>query len=119
MTFAVFAISILSGALLTAQVQPPPIGIPVPPLGAGPFVLDTAEQHKIRVTVVTKGLVHPWSLAFLPDGGMLVTERPGRVRLIRDGVLDPKPLSAVPAVRTQPGHQHAAILAFFDRQLKK
>ena len=51
------------------------IGVPVPPLGAGPFVLDTAEQHKIRVTIVTKGLVHPWSLAFLPDGDKVVTER--------------------------------------------
>ncbi len=70
-------------------------------MGAGPFVLDTAEQHKIRVTVVTKGLVHPWSLAFLPDGSMLVTERPGRLRIIRDGILDPKPISGVPAVRTQ------------------
>jgi glucose/arabinose dehydrogenase len=44
-----------------------PIGVPVTPLGDGPFVFDTAEQHKIRVTVVTKGLVHPWSLAFLRE----------------------------------------------------
>ena len=51
------------------------IGVPVPPLGAGPFVFDTAEQHKIRVSVVTRGLSHPWAIAFLPDGGMLVTER--------------------------------------------
>jgi glucose/arabinose dehydrogenase len=87
-------------ALFAVQAQEPPIGVPVPPLGAGPFVLDTAEQHKIRVTVVTKGLVHPWSLAFLPDGGLLVTERPGRLRIIRNGVLDPKPLGGVPGVRT-------------------
>ncbi len=91
---------LLFGALFSAQAQEPPIGVPVPPLGAGPFVLDTAEQHKIRVTVVTKGLVHPWGLAFLPDGGMLVTERPGRLRIIRNGVLDPKPLTGVPGVRT-------------------
>src|SRR5713226_2554668 len=77
----------LLSALFLAQAQQPPIGVPVPPLGAGPFVLDTAEQHKIRVTVVTKGLVHPWGLAFLPDGSMLVTERPGRLRVVRDGVL--------------------------------
>src|SRR5258708_3066790 len=77
-----------------------PIGVPVPPLGDGPFSFDTAEQHKIRVAVVSKGLEHPWSLAFLPDGNMLVTERPGRLRMIRDGKLDPVPISGVPAVRT-------------------
>ena len=60
--------------------QKQPIGVPVPPLGDGPFIFDTAEQHKIRVAVVTKGLEHPWSLAFLPDGNMLITERPGRLR---------------------------------------
>ena len=78
-------------------------GVPVAPLGNGPFVFDTAEQHKIRVSVVTKGLEHPWSLVFLPDGSMLVTEHPGRLRLIhdviRDGKLDPKPITGVPAVR--------------------
>jgi glucose/arabinose dehydrogenase len=95
-----FVIPALFLALCSARAQEQPIGVPVPPLGAGPFVLDTAEQHRIRVTVVTKGLVHPWGLAFLPDGGMLVTERPGRLRIIRNGVLDPKPLGGVPGVRT-------------------
>src|SRR4029453_12466372 len=52
------------------------------------------------VTVVTKGLSHPWSLVFLPDGGMLVTERPGRIRVVRDGKLDPTPIAGVPLVRT-------------------
>ena len=80
--------------------QQAPIGAPVPPLGAGPFVFDTAEQHKIRVTVMTRGLSHPWAIAFLPDGGMLVTERPGRIRVIRNGVLDPTPIAGVPRVRT-------------------
>ncbi len=88
-------------ALFPAGAQPEPIGVPVPPLGAGPFVLDTAEQHKIRVTVVTKGLVHPWSLVFLPDGSLLITERPGRMRVVRDGLLDPKPIGGVPEARTK------------------
>ena len=78
--------------------QPPPIGVPHVGLGAGPFVFDTAEQHKVRVVVVARGLVHPWSLAFLPDGNMLVTERPGRLRMIRDNVLDPTPLAGIPKV---------------------
>jgi glucose/arabinose dehydrogenase len=76
------------------------IGVPVPPLGAGPWVFDTAEQHKIRVSVVTRGLSQPWAIAFLPDGGMLVTERPGRLRVVRDGVLDPHAIAGVPEVRT-------------------
>jgi glucose/arabinose dehydrogenase len=68
-------------------------------LGPGPFVFDTAEQHRIRVTVVARGLSHPWALVFLPDGSMLVTERPGRLRIIKNGTLDPTPVSGVPAVR--------------------
>ncbi|MEW6641677.1 MAG: PQQ-dependent sugar dehydrogenase [Pseudomonadota bacterium] len=56
---------------------------------AGPLAVET----------VAGGLVHPWSLAFLPDGHMLVTERPGRMRLVgRDGRLSP-PLDGVPEVR--------------------
>src|SRR4051812_28922976 len=87
-------------ALLSVRAQQP-IGVPVPPLGAGPFVIDTAEQHKIKVTVVTKGLVHPWALAFAPDGSMLISERPGRLRILRNGMLDPKPVSGIPAVVTK------------------
>ena len=83
-----------------AQV-PPGVGLPAKPLGAGPFEFVTAEQgQKIRVSVVVRGLAHPWSLAFLPDGSMLVTERPGRLRVIRDGRLDPTPIAGVPTVRT-------------------
>jgi glucose/arabinose dehydrogenase len=74
------------------------IGMPAVHLPAEPMVFDTAEQHKLRVVVVTKELVHPWSLAFLPDGGMLVTERPGRLRVIRNGTLDPRPIAGVPPV---------------------
>src|ERR1700689_3932718 len=47
---------------------------------------------------MASGLVHPWSVAFLPNGDMLVTERPGRLRLVRDGRLDPEPIAGVPKV---------------------
>ena len=64
-------------------------------LGDGPWDLRT-ETGMIHVSVLTKDLESPWGLAFLPDGGMLVTERPGRLRVIRDGKLDPKPIEGLP-----------------------
>jgi len=96
-----FVAPLLAGMLALGHAQQEPsIGVPVPPLGAGPWVFDTAEHHKIRVSVVTKGLVHPWAIAFMPDGGMLVTERPGRLRVVRRGALDPQAITGVPQVRT-------------------
>jgi aldose sugar dehydrogenase len=49
--------------------------------------------------VLSKALEQPWSIAFLPDGAWLLTERPGRLRIFRNGVLDPTPVAGVPAVR--------------------
>ena len=60
-------------------------------------VFETAD-YRIRVVSVAEGLANPWSLAFLPNGDMLVTEKPGRVRLIRAGVLTPEPVPGVPEV---------------------
>ena len=94
------AVLMLLGLLVVGQTNGQSIGIPVLPLGEGPWTFDTAEQHKIRVSVVARGLSHPWAIAFLPDSGILVTERPGRLRVIRDGVLDPHAISGVPEVRT-------------------
>jgi glucose/arabinose dehydrogenase len=81
-----------------APTAPPPISWPSPALPDGPIVLDTAIQHQIRL-VTTKGLQQPWSMAFLPDGGILVTERPGRLRIVRNGVLDPTPVAGLPRVQ--------------------
>jgi glucose/arabinose dehydrogenase len=52
----------------------------------------------VHVSVVAKGLDHPWAIAFLPDGTRLVTERAGRLRVIRDGVLDPEPVAGLPDI---------------------
>jgi glucose/arabinose dehydrogenase len=76
-----------------------PQGIKIPPLPDKPVEFQTAEGQDIQVVVVAKGLAHPWSLAFLPDGTMLITERPGRLRTVRNGVLDPQEVAGVPAVR--------------------
>jgi glucose/arabinose dehydrogenase len=75
-------------------------GIPVAPLPAEPVEYATGEGIRIRVTVLVRGLANPWSLAFLPDGAILVTENRGNLRLIRDGVLLPDPIAGVPAVQT-------------------
>jgi aldose sugar dehydrogenase len=83
-----------------APTAPPGIAWPSPPLPDGPIVLDTGIQHQIRLTV-TKGLAHPFSMAFLPDGAILVTERPGRLRIVRNGVLDPAPVAGLPQIRAQ------------------
>lgn len=83
-----------------APTAPPAINWPSPPLADGPIVLDTGIQHQIRL-IVTKGFNQPWSMAFLPDGGILVTERPGRLRIVRNGVLDPNPVAGVPQVQAQ------------------
>jgi aldose sugar dehydrogenase len=92
---------VVAAADAQQRAQGPRAGISVPPLGDGPFVFDTGEQHKIRVSVVTKGLSHPWSLVFLPDGNMLITERAGRLRVVRNGVLDQTPVPGLPQVKAQ------------------
>jgi len=57
-----------------------------------------AEQARVRLVTVAEGLEHPWGIAFLPDGRVLVTERPGRLRVVaRDGTVGPA-LDGVPAV---------------------
>jgi glucose/arabinose dehydrogenase len=92
--FPIFLAAILFATSLSAQ-QGGRASLPLPTL---PQTFETAQQ-KIRVSVVATGLANPWSLTFLPNGDMLVTERPGRLRIIRGGVLDPQPISGVPAVR--------------------
>ena len=57
-----------------------------------------SETGKIRVETVVDGLAHPWSLAFLPDGRMLVTERPGALRIVSRDYRLSEPLSGVPQV---------------------
>ncbi len=70
-------------------------------LPASVLAADTVrtETETIRVVPVTSGLAHPWGLAFLPDGRMLVTERAGRVRIVgRDGKLAPEPVAGLPKI---------------------
>jgi aldose sugar dehydrogenase len=69
---------------------------------AGPAIAHAqtfkSSAGDLKVETVAGGLSHPWALAFLPDGRMLVTERPGRMRIATaDGKLSP-PLQGVPKV---------------------
>jgi len=95
--------------------------IPVAPTGlAGrklpklPLEFDTGEGQRIRVTAVTRALEYPFSLAFLPDGNMLVTERAGRLRIIRNGVLDPKPVGGPPSYWSGESGAPGAVHGYMD-----
>jgi glucose/arabinose dehydrogenase len=66
--------------------------------GPAPISADAPEATGWRAEVVVGGLAHPWGIAWLPDGSALVTERPGRLRIVRDGELDPRPVAGVPPV---------------------
>ena len=80
-------------------------GIPVAPEMPIPAMPDeaveyaTAEGQRIRVSVVTRGISHPWSIAFLPNDVWLVTQTHGGLRVVRNGVLDPAPVEGAPEVK--------------------
>ncbi len=58
-----------------------------------------SDKHAFRVVTLVRGLQNPWSMAFLPDGRMLVTEREGRLRIVsKDFKLDPKPVEGLPEI---------------------
>lgn len=58
----------------------------------------SAADLAYQKTVLISGLEHPWSLDWLPNGEILITERPGRLRIVRNGELDPNPIPGVPSV---------------------
>ena len=72
---------------------------PSPPLGELPEQVFAAD-FPLRLELIAAGLQNPWSLQFLPGGDILITERPGRLRIVRDGELDPVPIAGVPEVRS-------------------
>ena len=70
------------------------ITIPAPPAE----MTFRSERHAFRVETFVPELDTPWGIAFLPDGKILVTERPGRLRVVVDGKLDPTPIAGLPAI---------------------
>ena len=108
-TLAVSTGSMISVAQQKVKMMPG-LGIPVAPRGlwpngigkklpTTPMLYETAEGQRIRVVIITKALAFPWSLAFLPNGDILVTEREGRLRIIHNSALDPNPIAGGPTCR--------------------
>ena len=104
-SFIALALATLAEPLALAQQDVPfrqgipvaPTGLADKPLADGPFDYATGEGQNIRVTVLTKALSFPFTLTFLPDGTMLITQRDGKLRLMRGGKLDPNPVPGGPA----------------------
>src|SRR2546428_11060395 len=104
MGFAVLAVTcVLFAAVVIAQQAPMPARDTLPD---GPRIFDSSRRGpsgrpipgpQFRV-VPMKGLSHPYALVFLPDGNMLITERAGRIRIVRNGVLNPTPIAGMPAI---------------------
>lgn len=103
---ASLALALLASTAADAQRSVPFVGdiplapeLAVPPVPDEPVTYDTAEGMDIRVVVVARNMANPYSIAFLPDEGvMLVTEKRGTLRVIRNGVLDPVPAPGIPEV---------------------
>ncbi|MDE0004050.1 MAG: PQQ-dependent sugar dehydrogenase, partial [Rhodospirillaceae bacterium] len=75
-----------------------------------------STEHDFRVVTVVEDIQHPWSIAFLPDGDMLFTQRTGELRIVRDGELLPEPVEGIPETRVinQGGLQEIALHPDFE-----
>jgi glucose/arabinose dehydrogenase len=107
-TLVVAALTLVAAPLAAQQQVPFRNDIPVAPQGlaelpppTAPVRYETAEGQNIEVTVVTRGLARPWSLAFVGNDTLLVTERAGKLRVIRAGKLEAEPVAGVPEVRAE------------------
>jgi aldose sugar dehydrogenase len=96
--FVLAAASTACGGARPATQAESPASAPVQ-LAGDPSVMRSA-LHNYRVVTVADGLVNPWSMAWLPNGDMLITERPGRLRIVRNGRLLPDSVPGLPAIRT-------------------
>lgn len=65
-----------------------------------PQLISAKPEPTIPKTIV-RGLEHPWSMAWLPDGSILITERPGRLRIVKNGVLLPQAIAGLPNIYAQ------------------
>lgn len=97
--FGCSAIAVLAALVLAGPLSAQGVGSRS---DASALVYQSA-RHDFRVVTVADGLEFPWSMAWLPSGEMLIVERPGRLRIVRDGVLDPEPVRGFPGVYRDQG----------------
>jgi aldose sugar dehydrogenase len=100
--FALFAVAqqTVADALKARGGTPKGISWPSPALPDEPVAFDTGIERGLHL-VITKGLQQPWSMAFLPNGSILIVERPGRLRIVNNGVPQPAPIAGMPQVQAQ------------------
>ena len=122
----VLGLVLIGGCIQTTE--PTAVASTPPPAPPDPLVFDTwvpgscspngqaqgqcppGDLFRVRLVPVAEGLTSPRNLSFTPDGDALVTELPGRIRLVRDGVLLPEPLAGWPAAGLEAGGLQAAIV---------
>ncbi|NEQ96349.1 MAG: PQQ-dependent sugar dehydrogenase [Cyanothece sp. SIO2G6] len=104
---------VMISALMAGCAQPKsstPVDSTLAPIPAASQTVETAQTPDpsppatavtIQSQVVLSNLEHPWGMAWLPDGDLLITERSGRLRLVRDGQLAPDPIAGLPAIFAQ------------------
>ena len=73
-----------------------PQGIKIPPLPDAPVRYETGEGQAIKVSVYARGFQNPWSMAWVADDTMLVAERGGAIKIVRNGVVDPQTVPGAP-----------------------
>jgi glucose/arabinose dehydrogenase len=78
-----------------------PQGLKTPPLPDAPVRFETGEGQTIRVSVYARGFNNPWSMAWVSDDTMLVAERGGAIKVVRNGKVDPQPASGAPVAVAQ------------------
>ena len=78
-----------------------PQGIKIPPLPDAPVRYETAEGQNIRVSVFARGFTNGWSMAWVSDDTILVAERGGQIKVVRNGVVDSNPVAGAPVARGQ------------------
>ena len=99
---------LLLGTVLTVAIAPALLAQSTTTAPTGEDQVYESARHSFRVATVAEGLDHPWSMAWLPTGEMLLVERAGRLRMVRDGKLLAEPVAGVPAglSRSWPGRAH-------------
>ena len=95
---AVFTVSLAAQQEVPMRGTTPvaPQGIKIPPLPDSPVRYETAEGQTIRVGVYARGFQNPWSMAFVADDTILVAERGGAIKVVRNGVVEPMPVPGAP-----------------------